>query len=60
MKKACKKCKFITNEEKCPNCGSTEFSDNMKVKIFMLKPAESEIAKHLKINKDGVYAVSTK
>lgn len=60
MKKACKKCKFITNEAKCPICGSTEFSETSKGKIFMLKPAESEVAKHLKMEKEGTYAIVIK
>lgn len=60
MKKACKKCKFITNEAKCPNCGNDEFSETIKGKLFLLKPEESEIAKHLKINKEGTYAIIIK
>jgi len=60
MKKVCKKCKFISSEEKCPVCGSAEFSDTWKGRIFILNPQESEIAKQLKIEKEGTYAILIK
>jgi DNA-directed RNA polymerase subunit E" len=60
MKKACKKCKVLVTEDKCPLCGSTELSDSWKGRSIVLKPAESEIAKKLGITNKGVFAIKTK
>ncbi len=57
--KACKNCKMIVDGDKCENCDSTEFAENFKGKINVLKPEESEIAKNLKITKKGSFAVKT-
>lgn len=56
--KACKKCKTVVDSgSTCPNCGNQEFVDSFKGKLTILKPEESEIAKNIKINKKGTYAV---
>jgi len=55
--KACKKCLAITEEEKCPFCGSSEFSENFKGRIIVLDPEHSEIAKKLNITKKGIFAI---
>lgn len=55
--KACKKCKAIFTGAKCPKCGSEEANDAFKGRIFVLKPEESEIAKKLKLNEKGEYAI---
>ena len=60
MKKACKKCKMIYEGDKCPGCGSSEFVDNFKGRVVILKPEESEIAKKVNITKPGTYAIKTK
>ncbi|MBU0907832.1 MAG: DNA-directed RNA polymerase subunit E'' [Nanoarchaeota archaeon] len=57
--KACKKCKTIFSGAKCPKCGSEEASDAFKGRIFITNPQESEIAKKLKINEKGEYAIKT-
>jgi DNA-directed RNA polymerase subunit E" len=55
--KACKICKIIYQGEKCPNCNSQEYSDDVKGKIMILNPENSEIAKKLKITQKGTYAI---
>ncbi|MFH1802011.1 MAG: transcription elongation factor subunit Spt4 [archaeon] len=55
--KACKKCKTIFSGAKCPKCGSEEFSDAFKGRVFILNPEDSEIAKKLKIKEKGEYAI---
>jgi DNA-directed RNA polymerase subunit E" len=60
VEKACKKCKAIFEGSKCPKCGSEEFTDTPKGKILILKPAESEVAKNLKINEKGAFAVKVR
>ncbi len=57
--KACKKCKTIFEGTKCPKCGSEEVTDNFKGKIVILKPEESDIAKHLNFKEKGTFAVRT-
>lgn len=55
--KACKTCKLIYEGESCPNCGKKEVSENFKGKIVIVDPEKSELAKHLKITKKGLYAI---
>ena len=56
--KACIKCKYLVEhkEKVCPVCGSVEFSDKWKGQMLVFN-LESEIAKALKIAKEGVYAI---
>ncbi len=55
--KACKNCKLVYEGENCPSCGKREFSDNFKGKIEIIDNEKSELAKHLKITKKGLYAI---
>lgn len=57
--KACKQCRAIHSEEKCPKCGNTTVSDTWKGKIEIFDPEKSEIAKQLKITEKGLYAVKS-
>lgn len=60
MKKACKKCRIIFSEERCPVCNNIDFSETWKGRIIVLKPEESEIAKKIGIPKEGIYAIKIK
>lgn len=55
--RACKKCRTIFEGSKCPKCGSEEYSDAFKGKVVVLKAEESEVAKNLKINEKGKFAI---
>ena len=56
--KVFKSCRTIYNEgTQCPQCGSQEFSTEIKGKVVVLDVENSEIAKNLKYNKKGTYAV---
>jgi DNA-directed RNA polymerase subunit E" len=55
--KACKYCKMIYDGDECPSCGRKENSDGFKGKIDILDAENSELAKQLKINKKGLYAI---
>ena len=55
--KACKQCKIIYEGDVCPTCGRKEISDTFKGKIEIIDPEKSELAKKLKVNKKGVYAI---
>ena len=58
--KACLNCKLIYEGEECPNCHSKDSSENFKGKIVIEDAEHSEIAKKLKIQKKGIYAIKTK
>lgn len=55
--KVCKNCKLIYQGENCPSCGKKEISDSFKGKVEIINSEKSEIAKKLKINKNGFYAI---
>lgn len=55
--KACKNCKLIYEGESCPSCGKKEFSDTFKGKVEIIDTEKSELAKHLKVSKKGLYAI---
>ncbi len=55
--KACKNCRLIYEGEKCPNCDSKDSSETWKGIVEITSPENSEIAKSLKINKKGTYAI---
>ena len=57
--RACKQCKTLFEGSKCPKCGSAEYTTSFKGKINVINPENSEIAKNLKINTKGSYAVRT-
>jgi DNA-directed RNA polymerase subunit E" len=55
--KACKKCGMIYEGDKCPNCGSQEHVEEIKGRVVILDPENSEIAKNIKITKKGSYLI---
>lgn len=56
-KKACRKCKYLTEKSKCPLCESDQFSDSWKGKIIVINAEKSEIAKNTGIKVKGGYAI---
>ena len=60
VKKVCKKCKIFIEGQNCPICNGTQFTETWKGRVYIFKPEESEIAKHMKIDKKGLYAVKTR
>jgi DNA-directed RNA polymerase subunit E" len=55
--KACKNCKLIYIGDKCPNCDKGDTSDTFKGKVEIVNPEKSELAKEMKIDKSGTYAI---
>ena len=55
--KACKNCKLIYEGDICPSCEKKDVSDTFKGKVEIVNPEKSEVAKELKINKKGIYAI---
>lgn len=55
--KACRDCRFISNGPVCPNCSSTNLSDDWSGLIVIIDPATSDVAKRMGIKKQGRYAI---
>ncbi len=55
--KVCRTCKAVYEGDKCPKCDSSNYSDSYKGRIIVLNPEKSEIAKEIKITKEGTYAI---
>ena len=57
--KACKQCRAVYTGTKCTKCGasSSESTDGFKGKVYVLDPEESELAKNLKIDSKGAFAI---
>ncbi len=55
--KACKNCRFISNGPVCPNCKSTNLSDDWSGLVVIMDPSTSEVAKRMGITAPGRYAL---
>jgi DNA-directed RNA polymerase subunit E" len=55
--KACKNCRFISNGPVCPNCKSTNLSDDWSGLVVIVDPSTSEVAKRMEIKAPGRYAI---
>jgi DNA-directed RNA polymerase subunit E" len=53
----CRNCRRFTTERECRVCKSTDLSASWKGLAVIIKPQESEMAKVLKIESDGKYAL---
>lgn len=58
--RACKICKKVYEGDKCPECGSQEYTEEFKGRVMIFDAENSEIAKNLKVKKAGIYAIKTK
>jgi len=58
--KACKVCKKIYEDDKCPSCESKESIENFKGRVIVINPEKSEIAKKLNINEKGNFAIKVR
>jgi len=58
--KSCLDCRRIFEGEHCPICGSSAASESFKGRIFIFNTEDSEIAKNMKINQKGEFAIKTK
>lgn len=60
VQKVCKICNLIYEGDKCPNCGSQEYAEEIKGKLIVFDPEKSEVARNVKITKKGTYAIKAK
>lgn len=59
--KACKICKIIYESgDKCPKCGSKEYTETFKGRIYVTQPDKSEIAQKLELKTKGNFAIKTR
>ncbi len=58
--KACKSCATLYDGDKCPNCQSDSSTESWKGKVIIINPEQSEIAKKMKREKKGGFAIKTK
>ena len=58
--KACKHCNMIYEGDKCPGCGCQEYTEEIKGKLIIIDPENSEIAKNIKISQKGTYSIRSK
>ncbi len=56
-KLACKICKKLLTGDKCPLHPDAKLSESWKGRIIILDPEKSELAKKMKINDKGEYAI---
>jgi len=57
MPRACRNCKSVTDENVCPVCKGTEFSDDYSGILVVLDPENSILAQKLEAKEPGTYAL---
>ena len=55
--KACKNCRFISSGPICPNCKSSNLSEDWSGLVVIMDPSASEVAKRMGITVAGKYAL---
>jgi DNA-directed RNA polymerase subunit E" len=55
--RACRNCKNISDENICPVCKGTEFSDDYSGLLIVLDPENSILAEKLDTTEEGQYAL---
>jgi DNA-directed RNA polymerase subunit E" len=55
--KACRECYTLTATAMCPKCKTANLSDDFSGLVIIIDPAESEIAKAMRIKEKGRYAL---
>ncbi|HID09090.1 TPA: DNA-directed RNA polymerase, subunit E'' [Candidatus Micrarchaeota archaeon] len=57
--KACRECRYLveTKAERCPNCGSTDFTKLWRGYIIVVDPEGSAVAKKIDAKIPGAYAI---
>jgi DNA-directed RNA polymerase subunit E" len=58
--KACANCHFISKENVCPKCRSTSLSEDFGGIVIVFDPANSAVAKTMKIKDKGRYALKVR
>jgi DNA-directed RNA polymerase subunit E" len=59
-KKVCKRCKMFVEASECPNCKTSQFSNNWQGRMAIIDPVRSNIAKKIGITSKGEYAIKVR
>ncbi|MFQ6077155.1 MAG: transcription elongation factor subunit Spt4 [Candidatus Bathyarchaeia archaeon] len=59
-RKACRSCHRLTTSNLCPDCKTTNVSNDWTGVAIVLNPEWSQIAKKLGVNKPGRYALTVR
>lgn len=57
VEKACKICRRITEERECPACKTKDLTENWQGIAVVFSVEDSELAKELKFEAPGKYAI---
>ena len=57
MRRACRNCKIIIEENICSICRGTDLSDDYSGLLVVLEPEGSQMAQQMEIKKEGRYAL---
>jgi len=57
VEKACRNCHLIFEGNVCPNCKSTDLSDDFSGFVIIFDPENSAVAKAMDIKRKGTYAI---
>ena len=58
--KSCFNCRMIYEGSQCPGCGETVFSETFKGEVEIFNSDKSEVAKNMKLKKNGRYSIKLK
>lgn len=59
-KKVCRVCKMFVDEDACPSCGTSSFSNNWQGRLFVSDANRSQIAQKIGLKAAGEYAIKVK
>ena len=57
IEKACKNCRYISGGPVCPNCKSTNLSEDWSGLVVIVDASASDVAKRMGITAPGRYAL---
>jgi len=60
MPRACRNCRYITDENVCPICKGTEFGEDFAGVLIVLDPENSILAEKLEVEEPGKYALKVR
>ena len=59
-KKVCKRCKLFVEEDTCPQCGTSSFTNSWQGRLYISDAEKSTIAEKVNIKLKGEYAIKVR
>ena len=59
-KQACKRCKLFVEEDTCPQCGTSSFTNSWQGRLYISDAEKSTIAEKVNIKLKGEYAIKVR